>query len=327
MIPRTGEMDPGAYLAFVGHLVDKADHLLVAGWAGEVRIEGNPGELDAVQNLILGLDGFTALGSLVYGDSKVQAQHENVLDALRKVGALLDLGYGWHWYHELSSNPPPVPIRHDPMAAYSLPRLAVDGNSCSTEVDRLGCTGVDTLAAARRSADLRTATMAPDASLKSAIRLAANSYMQQPDGRRPVASAGALYPLHFWVVGANDLSTPRQILVIDHDHGTMAKTGEISLKDLQDLFIPEPDVVAALDRGAAVIVIAVDPSRVTHKYGNRGWRYALMECGAVMHHITLAATSHEEEVRPIGGYFDAPLQEAICDPALPLLTVFVMAAQ
>jgi len=327
MLPQAIEVDLSAYLTFLGHIADNEDHLLVVGPAGEVRIEGNRAELRAVRNLILGLDGFTALGSLIDDDSEVQTQHEDVLDALSKVGALLDQARGWHWYHEVSSNPPPVPLGHDPMGAYSLPRLAVTGNPCSTELDRLGGTEVDALACARRSADLCSATMTPHASLRSAIRLAANVYIRQPDGRRPVAAAGALYPLHFWIVGSSDLGTPRQILAIDHDQRTMTKSGEIGLKDLQDLFVPDPDVAGALDRGAAVIVVAADPSRVTQKYGNRGWRYTLMECGAVMHHITLSATSRKEKTRPIGGYFDALLQRAICDPALPLLTIFVMAEQ
>jgi nitroreductase len=105
------------------------------------------------------------------------------------------------------------------------------------------------------------------------------------------------------------------------------KRGEISLEDLRQMFVSDPDVATALDRGAAVIVIAADPSRIIHKYGNRGWRYALIECGAVMHHIMLAATSHKEAVRPIGGYFDLLLQQAVCDQALPLLTFLVMVGQ
>ena len=106
-------------------------------------------------------------------------------------------------------------------------------------------------------------------------------------------------------------------LSIDHD-GEVVEQGEIGVAHLQQMFVPDPGVAMAFDRGAAVIVIAADPRRITHKYGSRGWRYALMECGAVMHHIMLTAAARDEITRPIGSYFDLPLQQAVCDPAAAL---------
>ena len=97
---------------------------------------------------------------------------------------------------------------------------------------------------------------------------------------RPVASGGALYPLHFWVLGSDGDAAMRQVLSIDHDRGEVKKHGEISVAHLQQMFVPDPGVAMAIDRGAAVIVIAADPRRITYKYGSRGWRYALMECGS-----------------------------------------------
>lgn len=320
-------MDRGAYLSFVGHVADEGDHILVVGPTGEVRLEGTPGELQAARDLISGLDGFTPLGSLVHGDGEVQVALDAFLGALGEVGALLDQARAWFWFHELSSNPPIAPVAPDPMAAYDMPRLSISGSPCVADLGRLERSWVDVLACERQSADLGSAAIAPDVSLRSAIRLAGEAYMPRLDDRRPVASGGALYPLHFWVVGTDDLAAPRQVLGIEHDEGKVRRTGAVTLQDLQGLFVPDPDVAVALDRGAAVIVIAADPRRVTHKYGNRGWRFALMECGAVMHHITLAAACRNEAVRPIGGYFDLAVQRAICDPALPVLTVFVAAEQ
>jgi hypothetical protein len=326
-LPLTIGPRPSTNLYFIGHIAVKEDHILVVGPAGEVRIEGSSAELHAVQNLIDRLDGCVQLGSLMPGDTKAQRQQEAVLAALNKVGALLDYADAWCWYHELSSNPPIAPPRLDPMTAYSLPRLDVHGTPLSRELGRLDQTSVDVLACDRRSADLRSAAATPAASFRSAMRLAVNSYLPRRDGRRPVASGGALYPLHFWVVGSDKAAAPRQILGVDHDHGTTRSCGEIGLSELQELFVPDPDVTTALARGAAVIIIAADPRRITRKYGNRGWRFALMECGAVMHHVMLAATARKEAVRPIGGYFDRLVQRAICDPALPLLTILVMAEQ
>jgi nitroreductase len=321
------DVDLDVCLSFVGYAADKGDCILVAGPGGEVRFEGSSGELQGVQDVIRGLDGFTPLRSLLKGDGEKLAQQESVLAALDEVGALLDRACAWHWFHELSSNPAAVPMRNDPLAAYDLPRLTASGDPYGDDPGGIGSTSVDVIAAARVSADLPSAAIDPGASTEAATRLAVCSYLLRADGRRPVASGGALYPLHFWVLGSNGDAAMRQVLSIDHDRGGVKKRGEVSVAHLQQMFVPDPGVAMAIDRGAAVIVIAADPRRVTHKYGSRGWRYALMECGAVMHHIMLTATARGEVTRPVGGYFDLPLQQAVCDPALPLLTILVMAQQ
>ena len=320
-------MDRDVCLSFVGYAADKGDCILVAGPGGEVRFEGSPGELQVVQDVIRGLDGFTPLGSLLKSGGEKRAQQESVLAALGEIGALLDRARAWHWFHELSSNPPAAPMRNDPLAAYDLPRLTASGDPYDADPGGIGPTPVDVIAAARASADLPSAAIDPGASTKAATRLAVGSYLLRADGRRPVASGGALYPLHLWVLGSAGDAAMRQVLSINHDRGEVKKHGEISVAHLQQMFVRDPGVAMALDRGAAVIVIAADPRRITHKYGSRGWRYALMECGAVMHHIMLTATARDEITRPIGGYFDLPLQQAVCDPALPLLTILVMARQ
>jgi hypothetical protein len=318
-------MNRDAHLTFMGHIAAGEGHLLITGPTGEVRIEGEPGELLAVRDLLRQLTGLVPLGSLIGESGELHAEQEAVLDALERTGSLLDRGRAWYWFHELSANPPAVPVPHDPMTAYSMPRLAVSGNQYAEGPDTCNQAPVDVLASNRQSADLWRAAVAPGASLNSAIWLATSAYVLRPDGRRPVASGGALYPLHFWVIGGGDLAAPRRVLGIDHDHGVVRDGGELSLDDLQQLFVPDPEVAAVLERGAAVIVIAADPRRVTHKYGNRGWRFAMIECGAVMHHIMLAAASRKTSVRPIGGYFDLPVQRVVCDPALPLLVLLVMA--
>ena len=316
-------MDRSAFLTFVGHVTDDGEHMLVTGLNGEVRLRGTPDELQAVRDLLRAMDGYAAAGSLVGGGATMQSQQEALLTALEDVGAVLNRGRAWSWFHAISSNPSTVPICRDPMTAYDLPRLALGGDAVNVVQAPAAPSQLDELAHQRRSVDLYSAALTPAASLRSAIRLATDAYMPRPDGSRPAASGGALYPLHFWVVGSDDVAVPKRILGIDHDHCHVKQCGEIGLADLQKMFVPDHGVAAALDRGAAVIVIAADPRRVTHKYGNRGWRYALMECGAVMHHIMLAATSRKEAIRPIGGYYDAALGKAVCDPALPLLTIFV----
>jgi hypothetical protein len=317
------ELDQQAFPVFAGRAVDNGDYIVVTGPTGELRIEGIPEELRAIQDLLRAMDGQTSMNSLLNSSGMAPADQAALLRAAGDIGAILDWGRAWHWFHKMSSNPPSVQSADDPMTAYDMPRLALNedspviGDACPDPA------WVDGLACERRSADLESTAVAPAASLRSAIRLAVNAYLPGVDGHRPAASGGALYPLHFWVIGAADATAPRDILGIDHDHGRIRQCGHISLAELRSMFVPDHALTSALDRGAAVIVIAADPRRVTRKYGNRGWRWALMECGAVMHHMTLAATSRKEAIRPIGSYYDVPLTEAVCGPALPLLTIVV----
>jgi nitroreductase len=302
-------------------------YISIKGPGGEIRIEGSPSELLAVQDLIRSLNEGPMSILPAEGDAQVRLQMDSVLEALDKVGALLSFESAWRWFHKISSNPPVDLLMIDPEAAYALPRLHVAGVPYSGNLGFAEEMPLDRLARERQSAKLDEAIVSPSASFRSAVRLAFASYRLQPDGRRAVASGGALYPLHFWIVGSNQIAAQREILSIDHDAEAMVNCGNIELDELQSVFVYDPGVMVALERGAAVIIIAADPSRVTMKYGNRGWRFALMECGAVMHHILLSAAARKEGIRPIGGYFDRRMERTICHPALPLIAILVMANQ
>jgi nitroreductase len=110
---------------------------------------------------------------------------------------------------------------------------------------------------------------------------------------------------------------------MDGSHLTYRRGASASLSDLSACFVPDPNIVAAVESGAAVIVICVDPVRMTMKYGNRGWRYCLMEVGALMHQMCLGATEIGVLCRPVGGYYDSALTELLVEDVLPLLTLVI----
>ncbi|MGY1728375.1 nitroreductase family protein [Geodermatophilus sp. SYSU D01062] len=245
-----------------------------------------------------------------------------LLDGLVEIGALLDDQEAWKRFHLMSSNPPPVLQEHDPMDAYRLPRLRPPGSSVR-ELPSQSPLVVDTSQTHRYSVDLETLPADQSKSFDVAVDLATQVYQAMTSGQRPVASGGALYPLHFWAIG--DLGSPglRAMRAVDHDECVLRDAGTIAVDDLSALFIPDAGVQHAIDVGASILVIAADPTRTTYKYGNRGWRYALIETGAAMHHIMLQASSLSAPVRPIAGFFDDALRDAVTRPALPLLTIFV----
>lgn len=315
---------PLASVKLIGNVEDDGKTITIRGRIGSVSIKGSSDELASVRHTIEVLRGGSQPSQAGY-DNTTATKGGSLLSALEEIEAVVDLSRAWAWFQRITSIPDTIPLGHDPMTAYDMPRLTVAGQPCDFEVRVEKCV-VDEIAARRHSAYLEEMSAEPQASLKAAAHLAMNAYTLRTDGHRPVAAGGALYPLHFWVIGADADESSRRILVLDTDRGTVSQSATITPKECQELFLPDPGVRSALTRGAAVIVIAADSRRVTHKYGNRGWRYAYMECGSVTHHMTLSAAAFGYEIRPYAGFYDEVIQDRIGSQVHPLLTVFVAAS-
>jgi SagB-type dehydrogenase family enzyme len=311
-----------AFPTFVGVLTDNDNHVLIRGSGGEVRVDGTRDEIEQILSLVRGLTQPAAGES---APTDIPNPTQDLLTALEQIGAVTGGRDGWLRFHASSSSPLRLPPNHDPFLAYDMPRMAVTGEPGLDPKPVEAPGRIDELGARRRSADLGSVVPRPLASLEAAIGLAYSAYRPHPDGHRAVASGGALYPLHFWVIGADEAGAPRRILAVDHDRAAVLEAGTIDATELPRLFGPEPGVLRALDLGAAAILIGADPTRTIHKYGDRGWRFALMECGAAMHHISLAATALGLEVRPVGGFHDRAVQALLSGPAVPLLFLVVAA--
>ena len=59
-----------------------------------------------------------------------------------------------------------------------------------------------------------------------------------------------------------------------------------------------------LEQTAAVVFIGAVFWRTRFKYGQRGYRFALLEAGHVMQNLLLAATALEIPALPLGGFYD-----------------------
>lgn len=126
---------------------------------------------------------------------------------------------------------------------------------------------------------------------------------------RPVPSAGGLYPLelyllirsvegvapgvyHYAVVG-HGLEQLREVLV------------PASLNDY--LFMGQHYLTPA----GATLVIAAEVDRTMTKYGDRGYRYLLLEAGHCAQNVNLAATGLGLGTCNIGGFFDQELADLL----------------
>jgi SagB-type dehydrogenase family enzyme len=183
-----------------------------------------------------------------------------------------------------------------------------------------GETSIGDLASRRRSAEPRETPRPVSFDELSAVLRAGYGR----DGRA-VPSAGALYPLviHVWTreavgpLGAGlwwyDPASERLLAVPS------------PVADAGDVLLSHPLSDGLLERGHPVVFVSADLGRVSRKYGNRGYRYALMEAGAVMQAAYLIGAELDLPIRAIGGIHDDRTRTflALPDGAEPLLALLV----
>jgi SagB-type dehydrogenase family enzyme len=130
---------------------------------------------------------------------------------------------------------------------------------------------------------------------------AANADNGYPRPFRAVPSGGALYPLELYVAvqaaagidpGLHHLEPGARRL----EHLDPGLTAEA----LAGAFV-QPEVILG---SAVVVLLGALFERSTFKYGERGYRFVLIEAGHVAQNLTLAATELGYASVCLGGYFD-----------------------
>lgn len=120
--------------------------------------------------------------------------------------------------------------------------------------------------------------------------------------RRAAPSAGALYPIEIypWVFSVSGVPGGLyHYATLEHSLESVNPLG--GWKDLWPIL---DDGFQGATPAAAFVLTARFP-RVQAKYGERGYRFALMESGHVAQNLLLAATALGLHAIPAGGFFDA----------------------
>lgn len=129
---------------------------------------------------------------------------------------------------------------------------------------------------------------------------------------RHFPSAGALYPLEVYVAADAIEGVPRGLYHWDFAaHGLeRLPTGAHSITAIYDaLRFPWHKDAAAL------MVIAARPERTLASYGARGYRFILIEAGAVLQNLGLVAAALGIAGSPVGTNFDSAVEETLAlDP-------------
>ncbi|HEX2295256.1 MAG TPA: SagB/ThcOx family dehydrogenase [Actinomycetota bacterium] len=141
---------------------------------------------------------------------------------------------------------------------------------------------------------------------------------------RPVPSAGALYPLELYVVARH---------VEDVDPGVYHYASVThGLELVRDVAVPGGLLTGLfmgqhyVEGAGAVLVITCEPERSLKKYGDRGYRYVLLEAGHVAQNVNLTAAALGLGAYNVGGFFDDELARLLMvdeDREVPLYAVAI----
>jgi SagB-type dehydrogenase family enzyme len=124
---------------------------------------------------------------------------------------------------------------------------------------------------------------------------------------RSVPSGGALYPLDLYVAASAVTGLEKRLHHFDPLRSCLEVLGRADRSQLGTL-TPYPELVAA---ASAVVFVTATFWRSRFKYGQRGYRFALLESGHVAQNVLLAATALGLASVPLGGFFDRQVNELL----------------
>ena len=129
---------------------------------------------------------------------------------------------------------------------------------------------------------------------------------KRPRSFRVVPSAGALYPLELYVCIFSTRSFEPGVY---HYNPIASNLRFLRQGDFSNLFgnmIAQPQIIAG---ASAVIMITAIFERSIFKYGERGYRFILLEAGHVAQNIALVSSALDLACITVGGFFDHQIDD------------------
>jgi len=138
---------------------------------------------------------------------------------------------------------------------------------------------------------------------------------------RTVPSAGALYPLELYVQARAVTGLEPGLYHFQATHGLLRRLRPLAHDALADTFV-QPETIGAA--GAVILITAVF-QRTTFKYGERGYRFTLLEAGHVAQNMNLVATALRLPAVNLGGFLDRELEELLDIDGVEQSVVYALA--
>ena len=126
--------------------------------------------------------------------------------------------------------------------------------------------------------------------------------------QRVYPSPGALYPVEIYAAALDVPGVPRALLHWNVLEECLEELWPLGAFDMQEAL---PGVQPSTDVPGAVVLLSAFFPRVEWKYGERSYRFALMEAAAIAHNLQLVATDAGLASRWIGGYKESYWDDAL----------------
>ncbi len=172
--------------------------------------------------------------------------------------------------------------------------------------DRAGGKPFETLIQSRRSLREFSPDALDRATLGQLLWAAGGTTGEDRFMHRTTPSAGALYPLEFYLITAEGMA---RYDPSSHALAWIARTD--ARADLSAAALGQ----AWVARAPGCIVLAAEPRRTKVKYGERGDRYILMESGCACQNLLLQAESLGLGAVPVGAFDDDQVARVLGLPA------------
>lgn len=130
---------------------------------------------------------------------------------------------------------------------------------------------------------------------------------QNEERRRTYPSAGMLYPAHCYIFIDHVDDLPRGIYYFDMNRF------ELKLVLRENLLSKEiiHELTSQVSGASAVLIFSLELPRVMRKYAARGYRYGLVEIGAIAMLINMVSVSNNVGCCWVGGFDDEVVSRAI----------------
>jgi SagB-type dehydrogenase family enzyme len=140
------------------------------------------------------------------------------------------------------------------------------------------------------------------------------------DGRRPVPSGGALYPLDLYAVALRVDSVDAATYHYDPFRHRLERLGSVAAADVGAALV-DP---ALAENATVLLVVTAMFWRSRFKYGLRGYRFTLLEAGHLIQNALLAAAALRVPALPLGGFYDRRVDDLVGADGLDEATVYAL---
>jgi SagB-type dehydrogenase family enzyme len=125
---------------------------------------------------------------------------------------------------------------------------------------------------------------------------------------RAAPSAGALFPLEIYPLVFDSHDVPAGLYHYDPLRDVLEAVAGGSYREALAASLPMRELA---ERCAVAFVVTAMFWRSRFKYGQRGYRFALLEAGHVVQNLLLAAEALDLAAVPVGGFYDRKLAELL----------------